>query len=159
MTTHFSSPEDRLAEHGLSLPTAASPVANYVPCVTVGPFLFVSGQLPMQNGVCQYTGRVGTDITLEEGQSAARLCILNILAQVKTAVNGDWSRITRCVKLGGFIQATPDISLPAVMNGASDAMVMALGEAGRHTRTTVGVANLPLGAAVEIDALFEISSE
>ena len=111
----------------------------------------------MQDGVCRYTGRVGTEISLEDGQSAAQLCVLNILAQVKTAIDGDWSRIKQCVKLGGFIQATPDISLPAIMNGASDAMVIALGEAGRHTRSTVGVANLPLGAAVEVDAIFEIT--
>lgn len=153
----MSTPETRLAALGLDLPTPAGAAANYVPFVVSGNTLFVAGQIPFLNGVKQHIGRLGEGMTIEQGQDAARACALNILAQAKDAVNGDWSRIVRCIKLGGFVNATPDFdSHPAVINGASDLIVAALGEAGRHARFSVGASNLPFGVAVEIDAIFEI---
>lgn len=153
----MSTPETRLAALGLDLPTPAGAAANYVPFVVSGNTLFVAGQIPFLNGVKQHIGRLGEGMTIEQGQDAARACALNILAQAKAAVNGDWSRIVRCIKLGGFVNATPDFdSHPAVINGASDLIVAALGEAGRHARFAVGASNLPFGVAVEIDAIFEI---
>ena len=151
--------ESTLASHGITLPEAAAPVANYVPAVTTGSLLFVSGQLCLQNGTVQpaHKGKLGAAISIEAGQEAARLCAINLLAQAKTAL-GDLERIKRCVRLGGFINATPDFGpLPQVMNGASDLMVLALGDKGRHARTTIGVAQLPLDAAVEVEAIFEIA--
>ena len=146
----------RLAELGLTLPAAAAPAANYVPWVVAGNLLHVSGQLPMQDGKVAVTGKLGGGLTLEQGQEAARLCALNILAQVQAAC-GDLGRVRRCVKLGGFVNATPDFTdHPKVVNGASDLMVAVLAEAGRHARFAVGVAGLPFDAAVEVDAVFEI---
>ncbi|MEY4091747.1 MAG: hypothetical protein RLZZ496_929 [Pseudomonadota bacterium] len=151
--------ESTLASHGIRLPEAAAPVANYVPAVITGSLLFISGQLCLQNGTVQpaHKGKLGAAISIEAGQEAARLCAINLLAQAKTAL-GDLDRIKRCVRLGGFINATPDFGpLPQVMNGASDLMVLALGDKGRHARTTIGVAQLPLDAAVEVEAVFEIA--
>lgn len=146
----------RLAELGLTLPAAAAPAANYVPWVMAGNLLHVSGQLPMRDGKVAVTGKLGGGLTLEQGQEAARLCGLNILAQVQAAC-GDLGRVRRCVKLGGFVNATPDFTdHPKVVNGASDLMVAVLAEAGRHARFAVGVAGLPFDAAVEVDAVFEI---
>lgn len=154
--------ESRLKDLGVVLPVPAAPVANYVPFVISGPFLVISGQLPFgPDGKIapEHTGKLGLDIFNEAGQSAARLCAINVLAQAKAAL-GALSRIERCVRLGGFINAGPKFhALPAVMNGASDLMVAALGEArGRHARTTVGVAELPMDAAVEVEAMFEIKT-
>ncbi|MEN9754988.1 MAG: hypothetical protein RLZ07_1370 [Pseudomonadota bacterium] len=151
--------ESTLASHGITLPEAAAPVANYVPAVITGSLLFISGQLCLQNGTVQaaHKGKLGAAISIEAGQEAARLCAINLLAQAKTAL-GNLERIKRCVRLGGFINATPDFGpLPQVMNGASDLMVLALGDKGRHARTTIGVAQLPLDAAVEVEAVFEIA--
>ena len=151
--------ESTLASHGIRLPEAAAPVANYVPAVITGSLLFISGQLCLQNGTVQpaHKGKLGAAISIEAGQEAARLCAINLLAQAKTAL-GDLDRIKRCVRLGGFINATPNFGpLPQVMNGASDLMVLALGDKGRHARTTIGVAQLPLDAAVEVEAVFEIA--
>ena len=150
-------PETRLAELGLELPKPAVAAANYVPFVISGNQIFIAGQIPFLNGEKLHIGRVGDTLTIEQGQAAAKACALNILAQVKEAVNGDWSRIVRCVKLGGFVNSTPDFDQhPAVINGASEIMVAALGEIGRHARFAVGASNLPFGVAVEIDAIFEI---
>ncbi len=151
--------ESNLAAQGITLPEAAAPVANYVPAVITGSLLYISGQLCLDQGAVQsaHKGKLGAGVSIEQGQAAARLCAINLLAQAKAAL-GDLNRIKRCVRLGGFINSTPDFNpLPQVMNGASDLMVLALGDAGRHTRTTIGVAQLPMDAAVEVEALFEIS--
>lgn len=146
----------RLKELGIALPEAAAPAANYVPFVTVGTLVFVSGQLPVEGGEIRFAGRLGDGLSLEDGQKAARLCGLNLIAQAKAAC-GDLDRVKRVVRLGGFVASAPDFAdHPKVVNGASDLMVEVFGEAGRHSRAAVGVAALPLGAAVEIDAVFEI---
>jgi enamine deaminase RidA (YjgF/YER057c/UK114 family) len=152
--------EDRLAALGVFLPPPAAPVANYLPFVVSGSLLAVSGQLPIgPNGKLDpaHTGKLGVAVSSNAGQAAARLCAINILAQAKAAL-GDLDRISRCIRLGGFINAAPGFAnLAGVMNGASDFMVDVLGDKGRHARSTVGVAGLPLDSAVEIEALFEIA--
>jgi enamine deaminase RidA (YjgF/YER057c/UK114 family) len=150
--------EARLKAMGISLPSPAAPIANYVPAVMTGHLLVLSGQLclgPDGKLAERHVGKLGGSVSAEDGTEAARFCAINLLAQAKAAL-GDLDRITRCVKLTGFINATPDYAaLAAVMNGASDLMVAALGDAGRHARSTVGMAVLPLGAAVEVEAMFE----
>lgn len=149
----------RLGELGYELPDAAAPAANYVPYVISGNHVFISGQIPFLNGEKMHTGRVGHDLTEEDGIRAAKACALNILGQLNAALGGDWSRLVRCVKLGGFVNCTPDFTgQPAVINGASDLMVDVLGDQGKHARFAVGAPSLPLGVAVEIDAVFEIKS-
>jgi enamine deaminase RidA (YjgF/YER057c/UK114 family) len=149
--------EAKLAELGIALPKPAVPVATYVPYVIVGSLVVVSGQLPMLDGRVAVTGRLGGGITIEQGQEAARRCFINVLAQLKAATAGDLDRVRRVVRLGGFIASTPDFTQHAqVMNGASDLAVAVFGEAGRHARTTVGVAALPLDAAVEVEGMFEL---
>ena len=154
----MSAVETRLAALGVVLPKAAAPVANYVPARLSGNLLVLSGQVcfgPDGTLAARHKGKVGDGVSPEDATEAARFCAINLLAQAKAAL-GDLDRITACLRLGGFIAATPDfIALPAVMNGASDLMVAAVGEAGRHARTTVAVPVLPLDCAVEIDALFE----
>lgn len=149
---------ERLARAGIVVPKAVTPVANYVPCVeTHGSLLFVSGQGTRRDGVFEYIGKVGSDFGIEEGYAAARQCALNILAQVEA--NFGLNRITRVVKLTGFVNAAPDFTeVPAVINGASDLMVEAFGDAGRHARSAVGVATLPFGMAVEVEAIFGIAA-
>jgi enamine deaminase RidA (YjgF/YER057c/UK114 family) len=149
----------RLKDLGIDLPSAAPPAANYVPFVVTGNHVYVSGQVPLgPDGNLHYQGKVGAEFTMEEGQEAAQLCALNILAQVKAACDGDLDRVVRCVKLGGFVNCPPDFQQhPAVINGASDLMVAVLGDKGRHARFAVGAANLPFNVAVEIDAVFEIA--
>ena len=160
MTGDPSRTEARLRELGVALPAPAAPVANYVPFAIAGSLLVISGQLPLQAGgtiAADHKGKLGRDVTDEAGRTAARRCVINVLAQAKAAV-GDLDRITRCVRLGGFINATPEFgALAQVMNGASDLMVEILGDAGRHARSTIGVAQLPLDAAVEVEAMFEIA--
>ncbi len=147
----------RLQELGISLPAAPAPAANYVPYQWAGKLLVISGQLPMRDGAVAYTGKIGQGVSLEDGVAAARLCMINILAQAKAACDGDLDRIARCVRLGGFVNCTDDyVDQPKVINGASDLAVEVLGDAGRHARAAVGVASLPLGAAVEVEALFEV---
>ncbi len=154
MTTN---PEARLKELGISLPDLPAPVANYVPVVRTGNLLFVAGQVPFVDGKVAVTGTVGADVSEEDGVRAARICAINILAQVKTAI-GDLSKVTRVVKLGAFVACTPDFSRqPFVANGASDLMVDVFGDAGRHARAAVGTNALPLNAAVEVDAVFEVA--
>jgi len=146
----------RLQEMGVELPQAAAPAANYIPFMLAGNQLFISGQLPMEDGRLAVTGRLGDNVSLAEGQRAARLCAINILAQAQAAL-GSLSRITRLAKLGGFVNSTPGFSEHhLVINGASDFMAEAMGEIGRHTRFAVGVASLPFDAPVEIDAIFQV---
>ena len=147
----------RLAELGITLPQAMAPVANYVPVSITGNLVTVSGQLPAMAGKVAVTGKLGATVSLEEGQHAARLCLINVLSQLEAALPGGLDSITKVVRLGGFISCTPDFTQHAVvMNGASDLAVAAFGEAGRHARSTVGVASLPLDAAVEVEGLFYI---
>jgi enamine deaminase RidA (YjgF/YER057c/UK114 family) len=151
---------DRLAALGISLPSPAAPVANYLPFVISGSLLVISGQLafgPDGKVGSAHSGKLGATVSNDAGQAAARLCAINILAQAKVAL-GDLDRISRCIRLGGFINAAPDFTnLAAVMNGASDLMVEVFGDKGRHARSTIGVATLPLDSSVEIEALFEIA--
>lgn len=148
--------EKRLAELGIMLPHPRTPAGNYVPAVQTGSLLFCAGQVSGIPGGKSVSGKLGAGVTLEQGQEAARLCAINLLAQAKAAL-GDLDKIKRCVRLGGFINADPAYAqLPAVMNGASDLMVEIFGEAGRHARTTVGVAELPMDMAVEVEAIFEV---
>jgi enamine deaminase RidA (YjgF/YER057c/UK114 family) len=150
--------EARLQELNITLPQQSAPAANYVPFVKVGSLVFISGQLPSSQGELKYKGKLGDTISIEEGQAAARLCALNILAQLKVACEGDLNRVLRCVRLGGFIHSTDVFQdHPKVMNGASDFMVDVFGEKGRHARAAVGVNALPFGVAVEVDALFEVN--
>jgi enamine deaminase RidA (YjgF/YER057c/UK114 family) len=157
MTASSDTPLARLKELGLTLPAAAAPVANYVPYVRTGALLFISGQLPLgANGVDPaHKGKLGAGVSLEAGQSAARQAALNVLAQANAAV-GDLAKL-RAVRLGGFVNSAPDFdSLPQVVNGASDLVAIVLGENGKHARFAVGVAQLPLDAAVEVEGIFEI---
>lgn len=148
----------RLAELGLELPKAASPVANYVPFVVTGKLVFVSGQVPLVDGKPQFVGRLGDTLSVEQGYQAARRCGLNLLAQLGNACGGDLDRVRRVVKLGGFVACAPDFTqTPQVINGASDLMVEVFGDVGRHARAAVGVSALPLGVAVEVEAVFEIA--
>ena len=150
--------EARLTELGITLPQAAAPAANYVPYVISGNLLYISGQLPMENGKVGVTGHLGRDVDVAAGQRAAELCAINILAQAKAALGGDLGRIRRLIKLNGFVASTPDfIEQHLVINGASNLLAGILGEAGKHARAAVGMAALPFGAAVEIDAVLEIA--
>ena len=149
--------ETRLADAGVTLPVAAAPAANYVPYVLFGTSLQTSGQLPIDDGKVAVTGKLGAAVALEDGQKAARFCAINILAQVKAALDGDLTRIVRLLKLTVFVASSPDFTEQhKVANGASDFLVQILGDAGRHSRSAVGVPALPMDAAVEIEALFEI---
>ena len=148
--------ETRLAERGLTLPDAPAPAANYVPWVKSGQQVFVSGQMSQGSGGL-IRGKLGADMSIEQGAEAAQHCALSLLAQLRAAVDGDLSRLERVVKLVGFVNCTSDFTdQPKVINGASDLLVDLLGEAGRHARSAVGVASLPLGVAVEIEAIFEV---
>ena len=150
--------DKKLGELGIALPTPASPVANYIPFVRAGAMLFVSGQICLDaDGKLVAKGKLGKGVSLEDGQKAARACAVNLLAQVKAAV-GDLDRVTRVVRLGGFINSEPTfVDGPKVMNGASDLMVAVFGDKGRHARSTVGVAVLPADAAVEVEGVFEVA--
>jgi enamine deaminase RidA (YjgF/YER057c/UK114 family) len=148
--------EARLATLGIVLPEPAAAVANYVPAVRSGELLYISGQLS-NDATGGLKGTVGVDVGLEDAVAGARLCGINLLAQMKAALGGDLDRVARVVKLGGFVQAGPDfIDIPKVINGCSDLMVEVFGDAGRHARSAVGVYRLPLGFAVEIDAIVEV---
>jgi enamine deaminase RidA (YjgF/YER057c/UK114 family) len=150
--------EKRLAELGIVLPATSAPLANYVPSRRLGQSLYISGQVPAAGGKDQYTGKLGAEYGIEEGQAAARLCAINILAHLRDAVEGDLDRVVGAVRLGGFINAIPEFTdHPKVLNGASDLMVEVFGDAGRHARAAVGVYSLPRNVPVEVDAIFEIA--
>lgn len=149
--------ETRLAEMGITLPEATAPAANYIPYVRVGDTLFVSGQISAgPDGMIK--GKVGADLSVEEGAAAARTCAISLLTQVKAACGGDLGKLKRVVKLTGFVNSTPDFGdQPKVINGASDFLVEVLGDAGRHSRSAVSAGALPFGVAVEIEGIFELS--
>lgn len=149
--------EGRLAALGLTLPQAVAPVANYVPTVRTGNLLHVSGQLPMESGKLKLAGTLGAGVSIEDANACARVCALNLLAQVKAAI-GDLEKIVRIVKVVGFVASTADFGdQPKVVNGASDLFVAVLGDRGRHARSAVGVAALPFGAPVEVEAIIEVA--
>lgn len=152
----MSAIENRLSDLGVTLPDAAAPAANYVPFVKTGNQLFISGQLPMEAGKIACTGKLGDSVSVEDGKAAAKTCAINLLAQAKAAT-GDLDKVVRLVKIVGFVNSTADFTdQPQVINGASDFLVEAMGDAGRHARSAVSAASLPFGAAVEIEAIFEI---
>lgn len=147
----------RLQQLGIDLPTPPAAVANYVPYVVTGKLVFVSGQLPLENGKLAVAGKLGGGVALEDGVRAARLCAINLLAQAKAAAGGDIDGIGRLIKLTAFVASAPAFTdQPKVVNGASDLLAEVLGEAGRHARAAVGAPSLPLDAAVEIEAIFEL---
>ncbi|MDP2087744.1 MAG: RidA family protein [Gemmobacter sp.] len=146
----------RLAELGLTLPAAPAPAANYVPFVISGNTLYISGQIS-QTEAGLIKGRLGDDMDIEAGAAAARRCALSLMAQARAACGGDLDRVARVVKLVGFVNSTPDFTdQPKVINGASDLLVAVFGDAGRHARSAISAASLPLGVAVEIEAIFEL---
>ena len=149
--------EKKLQSLEIVLPAPASPAGNYVPWVVVDNMAYIAGQTPRYGVDRRITGKLGLDLTIVQGQDAARLCALNILAQLRAACGGDLDRVVRCVRLTGFVNCTPEFDEhPAVINGASDLMVAVFGEAGRHARTALGANMLPGGAACEIESLFQI---
>ena len=148
--------EEKLKGLGIVLPNAAAPAANYIPFVVAGNILYVSGQIS-QNSSGLVVGKLGSNFSLEDGYSAARLCGLALISQVKVACDGDWNRLKRVVRLGGFVNCTNDfMDHPKIINGASDLMVEVFGERGAHSRAAVGSSSLPLGVAVEVDGMFEL---
>lgn len=150
--------EERLKSLSITLPEASQPAANYVGHVISGNLLFLSGQVPLEDGKLAVAGILGRDVDLAQGQHAAKLCAINILAEAKAALDGDLSRIRRVIKITGMVASTPDFTdQHLVMNGASDLIVNILGPAGKHARAAVGMASLPLNASVEIDAILEIA--
>ncbi len=150
--------DERLGELGIELPPAHAPAGNYVPFVRTGDLLFISGQIPIVDGKPAFIGTLGDGLSVEDGAAAARTCALSILAQAKAALDGNLDRVVRCVKVSGFVASTADFTdQPKVVNGASDLLVEVLGEAGRHARAAVGMAALPLGVAVEVEAVFEVN--
>ena len=148
----------RLIDQGIKLPDAAAPAANYTPYTIAKNIVFISGQITMRDGKLEFLGRLGDDIDVDRGYQAARLCGLNLIAQLKAACDGDLDRVRQVVKLGGFVNSTPEFTdQPKVINGASDLMVVVFGEsAGQHARFAVSATALPLGVAVEVDGIFEI---
>ena len=149
--------DERLMQLNIELPNPSSPGANYVPFVRSGNLVFITGQLSQWNGERRFIGKLGREFGVEEGQQAARLCALNLIAHLRTAVDGDLDRVVRCVRIAGFVNSQPDfLAHSQVINGASDLFVDVFGEAGRHARMAVGVAALPYDVAVEVEAVFEI---
>jgi enamine deaminase RidA (YjgF/YER057c/UK114 family) len=147
----------RLRQLGIELPEPQAPWANYVPFTISGNLVFISGQICQWNGQRRFIGKLGAQIGIPDGQQAARLCALNILAQLRVACGGDLDRVRRCLRLGGFVNCTPEFTdMPQVINGASDLMVEVFGDQGRHARAAVGMSGLPGDLAVEIEATFEI---
>jgi enamine deaminase RidA (YjgF/YER057c/UK114 family) len=147
----------RLAELGIELPEPSTPGANYVPFVQTGSLVFVTGQLSQWNGERRFIGKLGREFTAEQGQQAARLCALNVVSQLRAAVDGDLDRVVRCVRIAGFVNSVPEFhGQSQVINGASDTFIEIFGERGRHARMAVGVAALPYDVAVEVEGLFEV---
>ena len=150
--------EARLKQLGIELPEVVAPAANYIPVRKSGSMMYVAGQVPSTGGKDQFVGKVGREVSIEEAQKAARLCAINILAQLRVALGGSLDRVVGCVRLGGFVNAAPEFGdHPKVINGASDLMVQVFGDAGRHARAAVGCNSLPRNVAVEVDAIFEIA--
>ncbi|MBI3515113.1 MAG: RidA family protein [Proteobacteria bacterium] len=146
----------RLKELGIALPDAPAPRANYVGYVITGNLIFTAGQVPLRDGKLEFIGKLGRDMEVEQGYEAAKLCAVNVLAQVKAALGGDLERIVRCVKLTGFVNSAPDFGdQPKVINGASDLIVAVLGDKGKHARSAVGMGGLPFGVAAEVEGVFE----
>ena len=149
--------EKKLADLGIQLPPPGAPGGNYVPYVIVGELVFMAGQVAREAGKMKYVGKVGRDLTAEQGAEAAKLCAVNLLAQLKAACGGDLDRVERCVRLTGFVNSPPDFfEHPRVVNGASDLMVAVMGERGQHARTALGVAALPMDSATEVEAIFQL---
>ena len=149
--------ENKLKELNIELPNAPDPVGAYVAFKIIGKLLFISGQLPIDINGKMIKGKIGKDLKLEDGQAASKLCVANIIAQAKKAMNGDLNKIKNCVKITGFVNSTDSfIDQPKVINPASEALSAVFGESGKHTRAAVSTNSLPLGVAVEIDAIFEI---
>lgn len=149
--------EQNLKRLGIELPVTRSPLANYVAARRLGNQIYISGQVPSENGKDKYNGKLGSDFSVEQGQAAARICAINILAQLRQALDGDLGRVVGVIKLLGFVNAEPDfMDHPKVINGASDLMVEVFGEAGRHARSSVGVYSLPRNVPVEVEAIFEV---
>ena len=146
----------RLKELGIALAEPPAPRANYVGYVVTGNLIFTAGQVPLKDGKLEFIGKLGRDMTVEQGYEAAKLCAINVLANVKAALGGDLERVVRCVKLTGFVNSTPDFpDHPKVINGASDLIVAVLGDKGKHARSAVGMGNLPFGVATEVEGIFE----
>ena len=149
--------DKRLAELGITLPVPAKPVANYVGWVRTGNLVFTAGQVPLKDGKIEYQGKLGKEYTVEQGAQAARICAINVVAQLKDAVGGDLDRIKRIVKVVGFVNGLPDFAdHPKVVNGASDLLVEIFGDKGRHARSAVGSGSLPVNVAVEVEAVAEV---
>ena len=149
--------DDRLTALGIELPVPSTPGANYVQFVRTGNLLFLTGQLAQWNGERRFIGKLGREFGVEEGQQAARLCALNLIAHLRVALDGDLDRVVRCVQISGYVNSLPDfVAQSQVLNGASDLFVEVFGEAGRHTRMAVGVSALPYDVAVEVEGIFEV---
>lgn len=149
--------DKRLAELGITLPVPAKPVANYVGWVRTGNLVYTAGQVPLKDGKIEFQGKLGKDYTVEQGAQAARICAINVVAQLKDAVGGDLDRIKRIVKVVGFVNGVPDfVDHPKVVNGASDLLVEIFGDKGRHARSAVGSGSLPVNVAVEVEAVAEV---
>jgi enamine deaminase RidA (YjgF/YER057c/UK114 family) len=149
--------DKRLQELGLTIPEPAAPVANYVGWVRTGNLVFTSGQVPLKDGKFHFQGKVGGEISVEQAQQAARMCAINVISQIKGAVDGNLDRVKRVVKLVGFVNAVPEFTdHPKVVNGASDLMVEVFGDKGKHARSAVGSGSLPLNVSVEVESVFEV---
>ena len=149
--------DDQLAKLGVTLPDAPSPAANYLPYIITGNQVLIAGQAAVVDGKHQFVGRLGADVSVADGKAAARLAAINVLAQVKAACGGDWNKLARCLRISGYLNATPEFTdHPQVLDGASDFLVAALGDAGKHVRTVLGASSLRSGTALVIDAVFEI---
>lgn len=150
--------EQKLKSLGIVLPATSTPAANYIPFTRCGPLVFIAGQICQVDGKPMCVGKAGAGVDLATAQKAARVCGINILAALKAACDGDLDRVVRCLRLGGFVNAAPGFTdMPLVVNGASDLIVEVFGDAGRHARTAVGVAELPRNVTVEVDAVFEVA--
>jgi enamine deaminase RidA (YjgF/YER057c/UK114 family) len=149
--------DKRLQELGVTIPEPATPVANYVGCVRAGNLVFTSGQVPVRDGQLQFQGKLGGGISVEQGQQAAQICAINVISQVKAALNGDLDRVKRVVKLIVFVNGTPEFTEhPKVANGASDFLVNVFGDKGKHARSAVGAGSLPVNVSVEVEGVFEV---
>ena len=150
--------DKKLQDLGITIPDAPMPAANYIPYVITGKLVFISGQVPFENGAIKHTGKVGKDIDIEQAKLIAKTCALNVISVLKNALNGDLSKVNKCVKLGIFVSCTNDFhQQPEVANGASDLMVAIFGDKGKHARFAIGTNSLPKNVPVEVDAIFEIN--